>query len=191
MKHSLSWLGWWLRTFIKVHHRGPFTCVHLRTVRGTRTYRGVCGCHRRLEAERTVCLPEVLHRGSRYSQGMGSRDPAPRIPKSADDFGILSRSLSICGCGARGHHPPAGPDSVAITCRILCSVSLFCCHTADTDVLSVPEIIDHPTDCVNMRFHKATENRSGLSSETSQESGSTSFHTLNPFCFQRMQVKDD
>lgn len=40
--------------------------------------RGVCGCHRRLEAERTVCLPEVLHRGSSVFAGDGFQDPAPQ-----------------------------------------------------------------------------------------------------------------
>lgn len=40
--------------------------------------RGVCGCHRRLEAERTVCLLEVLHRGSSVFAGDGFQDPAPQ-----------------------------------------------------------------------------------------------------------------
>lgn len=62
--------------------------------------RGVCGCHRCLEAERTVCLPEVLHGGSSvFAVGVVPRPPSTRIPKSADDFGILSRSSASVDVG--------------------------------------------------------------------------------------------
>lgn len=68
-----------MRTFIKVHHRVPFTCVHLSAQVGRHgCMRGVCGCHRCLEAERTVCLPEVLHSGSSVFAGDWFQDPAPQ-----------------------------------------------------------------------------------------------------------------
>ena len=118
--------------------------------------------------------------------------PCPtRIPKSADDFGILSRSSASVDVGPVD--TTCQLDQILLPSRADSVFSIpVCCHTPDSDVLSVPEAgLDHPTDCVNMQFHKATENRSGLSSEISQEGGSISFHTLNPFCFQKNASKDD
>lgn len=50
-------------------------------------------------------------------RGLVPRPCPTRIPKSADDFGILSRSSASVDDGTRGHHLPTGPDSLAITCR--------------------------------------------------------------------------
>lgn len=85
-----------------------------------------------------VCLPEVLHRGSSVFAGDGFQDPAPRIPKSADDFGILSRSSA--SVDVEPVDTTRQLDQILLPSRkdSVFSISV-CCHTADTDVLSVPE----------------------------------------------------
>ena len=115
-----------VRTFIEVHHRVAFTCVHLSAQVGRhRCKRGVCGCHRCLEAERTVCLPEILHSGSPVFAGDWFQDPAPQGYQS-----LLMILVSWVGPQHLWMWDPWTPPAnwTRFFChheQILCSVSLF------------------------------------------------------------------
>ena len=123
----LGWGGGYARAhFHQSSSQSTFTCVHLSSQLGRhRCMRGVCGCHRGLEAERMVCLPQVLHSGSSVFAGEWFQDPAPQGYQSL---------LMILVSGVGPQHlwmwdtwtPPA--NWTRFCChhvQILCSVSLF------------------------------------------------------------------